>query len=420
MIVIPPPVEMEPIENSLEEKDAESSVTEDYSSKRSNEKDIERQDARKGYQSEHPETGPRHSMRDESLAASPTPARQDILASPFDAEAKARSLLKPQDTGKTKYTDSPSKKSAKGPANEARYLPHQAVGRLRSYEKPRPTNHTVGEPHQPIDRQEYYEDVKYGATGPEKSPISTSYPVPPLGKPRSYERIRPEYLRTTSASQPVGIRKIYKIKTYDEPEKAPNKHVKFSQPLASPTTLDVPTGSEPSRSDTPLSSPGNTVARDPTVISCTIDDIMKPLLPRQSNYTPVYIADTSGSQNGCSDMPPSSPKTTVARDPTESPRTTSRATGRPPLPRQSYYMPAHSSDTRGSHHGSSKMNSSKQSNTSTSREVESSDGKVDKEKEGWACNRTSCHRHFQNPFATREEAKKHIRKAHRKDRTGSE
>ena len=368
MIVIPPPVEMEHIENGLEENNAESPVTEDCSSKRSDEKDTEHQNARKGYQSEHPETGLRHSMHDESLAAFPKPARQDIQASPFDADAKARSPLKPQNTEKIEYTDSPSKKSAKGPASEARYLPPQALGRLRSYEKPRPTDHTVGEPHQPIDRQKCYEDVKYGATDPEKSPVSTSYPVPPLGKPRSYERIRPEYLRTTSASQPAGIRKIYKIKTYNEPEKASNKHVKFSQPLASSTTLDVPTGSEPSRPDTPPPFPG----------------------------------------------------TTVARDPTESSRTTSRATSRPPLPRQSDYIPVHSSDTRGSYHSSSKNNGSKQSNASTSREVESSDGKDDNENIGWACNRTSCHRHSQHPFATREEAKKHIRKAHRKDRTGSE
>ena len=411
---------MEPTETGLEEPQAESSKTGEDDSKRSNKKDTNHQNAKNCYQSEHPENGPRHSMRDESLAALPTPARQDIQASPFDAEAKARSPLKPQDTGKTKYTDSPSEKSAKGPVNEARYLPPQALGRLRSYEKPRPTDHIVGKPHQPIDRLKRYEDVKYGATDPERSPVSTSYPVPPLGKPRSYERIRPEYLRTTSASQPTGIRKIYKIKTYDEPEKAPNKHVKFSQPLASSTTLDVPTETEPSRPDTSPSSPGTAVARDPTVISCTIDDIMKPLLPRQSNYTPVYSSDTRGSQHGCSDTPPSSPKTTVARDPTESPRTTCRATSRPPLPRQSDYIPVHSSDNRGPYHCSLKDNGSKKSTQSTSREVESSDGKDGKEKEGWACNRTSCHRHFQHPFATREEAKKHIRKAHKKDRTGSE
>ena len=359
---------MEPIETGLEEIDAESSATEDDNSKRSNEKDTKHQNARTRYQSDHPENGPRHSVRDESSAALPMPARQDIQASPSNAEAKGRSLLKPQYTEKPKYTDSPSKKSAKGPANEARYRPAQALGRLRSYEKPRPTDHTVGEPHQPIDRQERYEDVKYGATDSEKSPVSTSYPVPPLGKPRSYERIRPEYPRTTSASQPAGIRKIYKINTYNEPEKAPNKHVKFSQPLASSLSLDVPTGSESSRPDTP----------------------------------------------------PTSPRTTVARDPTESPCTTSRATSRPPLPRQSYYMPIHSSDTRGFHHGSSKNNSSKQSKTLASREVKSSDGKDDKEKEGWACNRKSCHRGIQRPFATYEEADEHIRKAHKRDRTGSE
>ena len=387
MVVIIPPAEVEPIETRLEEINAESLVTEDYVSKRSNEKDTEHQNAKEGYPIEHQETSDRHSMCKESLAALPMPAREDIQASAYSAEAKGRNPLRPQYTEKTEYTDSLSKTSARGPANEARYPP-QTLGRLRSYEKPRPADHTFGKSHQPIDRQERYNDVKYGATDPEKSHVSTSCPVSPLGKPPSYERLRPELPPITSVSQPAGIRKIYRIKKYNEPDKAPEKHVKFSKPLASSSSLDAPSGSNISCPDTP------------------------------SPYS----------------------RTTIASDPTKPPRTTSQATSRPPLHRQSNYIPVHCSDTRGSHHSSSKNNSSKQSTKSTCREVKSSDSKRDKETDSynncrpdnnsdsepktnkglWACPYKHCDRHRGRPYATHEEAKEHLRIAHKRDRTGRE
>lgn len=326
-------------------------------------------------------------MGDESLAASQKPAGEGIQASGYNAEAKGINPLRPQYTGKKEYKNSPSKTSAERPANEARDLPLRTLGRQRSYEKLRPTNHTLGEPHQPIDRQERYEDMKYGDTEPEKSYVRTSYPVPSLGKPRSYERIRPQRPPTTSASQPAGIRKLYRIKTYEETDKTPPKHVKFSKPLASSSSVEVPTGSNIS----------------------------------------------------CPDTPPSSPRATLASDPTETPRTTSQATSRPPLPRQSNYIPAHYSDTTAPHHSSSKNNSSKQSTKSTIREVKSSDRKRDKESDSyssckpdnnldsepktnevtWACCYKSCDRHLR-PYATYEEAQKHVRNAHKRDHTGSE
>ena len=386
MIVIPPPAELKPIEPGLEEN-AKSSVTEDYNPKRSNEKDTEHQNAIQGYRPKHQETSYQQSMCDGSLAALPMPAREDIQASAYDAQAKGRTALRPQYTEKPEYIDSLSKTSAKGPFNEARYPP-PALARPRSYEKLRPTDHTFGESHQPIDRQERYDDVKYGATDPENSHVSTSYPVSPLRKPPSYERLRPEHPPTTSASQPAGIRKIYRIKTYNEPDKAPHKHVKFSKPLASSSSLDVPTGSNTS----------------------------------------------------CPDTPPSSPRTTIASDTTESLRTTSRATSRPSFHRQSSYIPAHYSDTRGSHHSSSKNNSSKPSSKSTSREVESFERKRDRENDSynsckpdnnsdseqktnkgpWACPYKHCDRHRGRPYATHEEAKEHLRIAHKRDRTGRE
>ena len=387
MIVTPPPAEVEPIETGLENTSAEYSVTEDNNPKRSNGKKTEHQNATKRDQPEDQETSYQRPMCDESLAASPMPAREGIKASAFDAEAKGRTPLRPQYTGEKEYTDSPSRTSAERPANKARDLPLRTFGRLRSYEKLRPTNHTLGKSHQLIDRQERYEDMKYSDTDPEKSYVGTSYPVPSLGKPRSYERIRPERPPTTSASQPAGIRKLYRIKTYDETDKTPPKHVKFSKPLASSSSLDVPAGS---------------------TISCP-------------------------------DTPPSSPRATLASDSTETPRTTSQATSRPPLPRQSNYIPVHYSDTRAPNHSSSKNNSSKQSTKSTSREVKSSDRNRDKENDSyssckpdnnldsepktnettWACCYKSCDRHLR-PYATYEEAQKHVRNAHKRDHTGSE
>ena len=377
---------MEPIETGLEDTNAEYSVTEDCNPKRSNEKNTENQNATKHYQAEHQESSYWRPMGDESLAASQKPAREGIQASGYNAEAKGINPLRPQYTGKKEYKDSPSKTSAERPANEARDLPLRTLGRQRSYEKLRPTNHTLGEPHQPIDRQERCDDTKYIATDLKKSHVRTSYPVPPLGKPRSYERIRPEHPPTTSTSQPAGIRKLYRIKTYNEPDKTPPKHVKFTKPLAS-SSLDA----------------------------------------------------SGGSDISCPDRRPSSPRTTIASAPTETPSTTSQLTSRPPLPRQSSYIPVHYSDTRGSHHSSSKNNSSKQSIKSTSREVKSSDRKRDKENDSyssckpdnnldsepktnegtWACCYKSCDRHLR-PYATYEEAQKHVRNAHKRDHTGSE
>ena len=387
MIVIPPPTVVEPSETGLEDTSAECSVTEDNNPKRSNEKRTEHQNATKRYQREDEETSYQRPMCDESLATSPMPAKEGNKASAYNAEAKGRTPMRPQYTGRKDCTDSISKIPAERPANEAQDLPLRTLGRPRSYEKLRPTNHTLGESHQPIDRQERYEDVKYGDTEPEKSYVRTSYPVPSLGKPRSYERIRPQRPPTTSASQPAGIRKLYRIKTYEETDKTPPKHVKFSKPLASSSSVEVPTGSNIS----------------------------------------------------CPDTPPSSPRATLASDPTETPRTTSQATSRPPLPRQSNYIPAHYSDTRAPHHSPSNNNSSKQSTKSTSREVKSSDRNRDKENDSyssckpddnldsepktsettWACCYKSCDRHLR-PYATYEEAQKHVRNAHKRDHTGSE
>lgn len=388
MTVIPPPAEVEPIETVLEEINAEFSVTEDYNPKGFNEKDTEHQNATKGYQLEHQETSYRHSMCDESLSALPMPAREDIRASAYNVDAKGRTPLRSQYTEKPEYPDSHPTTSTKGPANEARYLP-PALVRLRSYEKLRPTDHTSRESHQPIDRQERYDDVKYGATDARKSHVNTSNVMSPLGKPPSYERLRPEHPPTTSASQPAGIRKVYNIKTYNDPDKAPQKHVKFSKPLASSSSLDAP----------------------------------------------------GGRNISCPDTPPSSPRTTIASDPTESPRTSSQAISRPPLHRQSNYIPVHSSDTRGPHHSSSINNSSKQSTKSTSREVKSSDRKRGKENDRynsckpddnsdgeqkttkinlWYCPYKHCDRHRERPYATREEMEEHLRIAHKRDRTGRE
>ncbi len=384
MIVITPPADVNPVETILEETNAESSVTEDYNPKPSNEKDTEHQNANKGYQYEHQETSYGHSGCDEFLTTLPRPAKEDIQASVYNAETKGRKTLRPQYTKTTEYIDSLSNTSEKGTANEARYLP-PSLGRPRSYEKLRPIDHTLGKSHQPIALQKRYDDVKYGATDPEKSHVSTSHLVSSLGKPRSYERLRPH---TPSASQPAGIRKIYRIKTYNDPDKASNKHVKFSKPLASSSSLDAPTGSNIS----------------------------------------------------CPDTPPSSTQTTIASDPTEPPRTTSQATSRPLLYRQSNYTPVHRSDIMGVHHSSSKTNNSKPSSKPTSREVGFSGRKHEKENDSynsckaddnsdreqrttkyvWSCSYRHCNRHRGRPFATREEEKEHLRIAHKRDQTGRE
>ena len=375
MIVTPPPTAVEPFASGIKEINAESSVTEDYNPRLSNEKDTENQNVTKCYQPEHQENSYQHPRCDDSLAALPMPAREDIQASAYNAEAKGRTPLRPHYTEKTEYTDSLIKTSAKEPANKARYTP-PTLAEIRSYEKLRPTG-------------QHYDDVKHGATGREESHVSTSHFVSPLGKPRSYERLRPEHPPTTSVSQPTGIRKIYRIKTYNEPDKAPQKHVKFSTPLASSSSLDPP----------------------------------------------------SGSNISCPDPPPYSPRTTIASDLTEPPRSTSQATSRPPLHRQSSYVPVHCSDTRGSHHSSSKNISSKQPTSSTSREVKFYDRKHDKENdrynscrsdndsdgeqkttkdEQWSCPYKHCDRHREHPYATYEEAKQHLYTAHKRDRTGRE
>ena len=387
MVVITPPAEVVPSETGLEEINPEPPLTEDYVSKRPNEKDTEHQNAKKGNRIEHQETSYRHTLCEESLAALPMTGREDIQGSAYSAEAMGINPLRPQYTEKIEYTDSISKTSASGAANEARY-PLQTLGRLRSYERQTPADHTFRKSRQPIDRQERYDDVKHGATDPDKCHVSTSCPVSPLGKPASYERLRPEHPPTTSVSQPAGIRKIYRVKTYNEPDRAPQKHVKFSKPLASSSSLDAPTGSNIS----------------------------------------------------CPDAPPPYSRTTIASDPTELPRTPSQATSRPPLHRQSNYIPVHCSDTRGSHHSSSKKDSSKRSTKSTCREVKPSDSKRDKEtdsynrcepdnnsdsepktnKSFWACPYKHCDRHRGRPYATYEEAKEHLRIAHKRDRTGRE
>ena len=380
-------MEVDPVETLLEEIDAESSVTEDINPKPSNNNDTEHQNANKAYQLEHQATSYLHSRCDEPSATLPTPAREDIQASVYNAEIEGRTPLKPSCTKTTEYIDPHCTTSANGTANKARYL-STSLGRPRSYEKLRPTDRTFGESHQPIDLQERNDDAKYGATNPEKSHVSTSHLVPSLGKPRSDERLRHEHPSTTSTSQPAGIRKIYKIKTEKDPDKAPQKHVKFSKPLASSLTFDAP----------------------------------------------------SGRNISCPDTPPSTPRITIASDPTKTPRTTSRATSRPPLHKQSNYIPVHCSDIVASHNSSSKNNSSKPSSKSTSRETKLSDSKRDKGNDSydsckadddsyreqnttkyvWSCPYRHCDRHREHPFATHEEAKKHLRTAHKRDQTGRE
>ena len=469
MIVIPSPAEMEPIETVLEETKAESSVNEDYNPKPT--KDTEHQNATKSYQIEHQETNYRHHKCDESLAALPRPATEGIQASVINAEAtptkkkdtehqnvrksyqlehqetsyrrprcdkslaalakpaaegnqasennaeaNGRKSLRPQYNKKAEHIDSLSATSAKGAANEARdhpppltrpvsynerYIPPSlskpasdearypppSLGKPRSYERLRPTDHTSQQSHQPIKSQERNNDSKYGTTDTKSSHISTSGRVSSLGKSGSFERPRYDPPPIASVSQPAGIRKIYKVKTYDEPDKAPNKHVKFSQPLASSSS----------------------------VVACNGSDIT------------------------CPDSPLSSPRTILAGEPIGSPRTPSRATSRPSLPRQSRYIPAHSSDARASHHSSSKNNSNNnQSSTSARREVKSSDRKRDKGNDSynnrkhdddsdreekitktvWRCPYKQCDRRNGRQFATHEEMEEHKYIAHKKDITG--
>ena len=466
MIVIPSPAVSEPIETVLEETKAESSVTENcnpeptkkdtkhqnatksyqtkhqetsYQHHKCNEslaalakpaaegiqtsvisaeakptkkKDTEHQNARKGYQLEHQETSYRRPRCDESLAALAKPAAEGIQASGNNAEANGRKSLRPEYNKKAEcidwlsatsaaneardhpppltrpvsYTERYIPPSLRRPAwDEARYPP-PSLGKPRSYERLRPTDHTSQQSHQPIKLQERCNDSKYGATDPESSHIGTSGRVSSLGKSGSSESPQYDPPPIASVSQPAGIRKIYKVKTYDEPDKAPNKHVKFSQPLTSSSS----------------------------VVACNGSDIT------------------------CPDSPPSSPRTIHAGEPIGSPRTPSRATSRPSLPRQSSYIPAHSSDARASHHSSAKNNSNKESSTSTRREVKSSDRKRDKGNDSynnrkpdddsdreekitktvWRCPYEKCDQRNGYTFATHKEWEKHRYVAHKKDITG--
>ena len=378
-------------------------------------KDTEHHNARKSYQTEHQEISYRDRRCDKSLAALSRPAMAAIQAPVNNADAKGKKDSKPPYTETTEYIDSLPDTSAKGAANRARdhppplsrpvsynerYLPAYvsrpasdeacysppSLGKPRSYERLRPTDHTSEQSHQPIKPQERYKDSNYGATDPESSHMSTSGRVSSLGKSRSFERLRDDHPPIASVSQPAGIRKIYKVKTYDEPDKAPNKHVKFSQPLASSSS----------------------------VIACNGSDIADP------------------------DSPPSSPRTLLAGEPTESPCTTSRATSRPSLPRQSSYIPTHSSDVRSSPHTSSKNSSNKQSSTSTRREVKSFDRKRGKGNDSynspkpddnsdheekitktvWRCPYGKCDRLHGYSFATHKEMEEHVRHAHKRDVSG--
>ena len=323
--------------------------------------------------------------------------------------------MRPQYNKNAEYIDSLSDTSAKGVANEARdhppplsrpvsyterYIPPSlsrpasdearypppSLGKPRSYERLRPTDHTSQQSHQPIKLQERYNDSDYGTKDPESSHISTSGRVSSLGKSGSFEKPRYDPPPIASVSQPAGIRKIYKVKTNNEPVKAPNKHVKFSQPLASSSSS----------------------------IACNESDIT------------------------CPDSPPSSPRTVLAGEPTESPRISSRATIRPSLPRQSSYIPAHSSDVRASHHSSSKNNGNKQSSTSTRREVKSSDRKRNKGNDSysipkpddhsdleekititvWRCPFGKCDQRNGYTFATHKEMEEHRYIAHKRDVSG--
>ena len=311
--------------------------------------DTEHKDARKSYQLEQQESSYRHPKGDVTLTVLPRSTRADIQSSGNHAEAKGRKASRPQYTGTLSDTfanraanearDHPPPLSrpvsyherylppslSRPASDEARYPP-PSLGRPRSYERLRPTDHTSQQSHQPMKSEEHYNDSYHSATDPKSSHISTSARVSSLGKDPSLERLRYDDHPISSVSQPPGIRKIYKVKTYDEPDKAPNKHVKFSQPIDSSSS----------------------------VIACNGSDIT------------------------CPDSPPSYTQTVLAGEHTESPRTTSWAISRPSLPRQSSYIPAQSPDIRPSHHSSPKTSSNKQSSTSTRREVKSSDRKLDK------------------------------------------
>ena len=413
MIVIPSSAEVEPIETILEETKAKSLVTKDYNPKPTK-KDTEDQNATKSYQTEHQETDYRHHQCDESLAALTRPATEGIQSPANNAEVKGRKSLRPQHNKKVEYIPSLSDTSAKGAANEARdhppplsrpvsyserYIPPSLIrpasdearypppslGKPRSYERLRPTDHTSEQSHQPTKSQERYNDSSYRATDPESCHISTSRRVSSLGTSRSPEKLRDDP-PVASVSQPAGIRKIYEVKTCNEPDKAPSKHVKFSQPLASSSSF----------------------------VACNESDI------------------------ACPDSPPSSPRTILAGEPTGSPRTTSRSTSRPSLPRQSSYVPARSSDARASHHSSSKNNSNKQSSTSTRRKVKSSERRHDKGNDSynsckpddhsdreekitktvWRCPYGKCDRRNGYTFATHKEMEEHKYVAHKRDVSG--
>ena len=372
-------------------------------------RDIEHKDARKIYQLEEQESSYRHPKGDVTLTVLPRSTRADIQSSGNHAEAKGRKASRPQ------YTGTLSDTSVKVAANEARnhppplsrpvsyherYLPPSlsrpasdearhpppSLGRPRSYERLRPTDHTSQQSHQPVKTGEHYNDSNHGATDAKSSHISASARVSSLDKDPSFERLRYDDHPISSVSQPPGIRKIYKVKTYDEPDRAPNKHVQFSQPISSSSS----------------------------VIACNGSDIT------------------------CPDSPPSYTQTVFAGEPTESPRTTSWAISRPSLPRQSSYIPAQSPDVRPSHHSSPKTSSNKQSSTSNRREVKSSDRKLDKGNDSYnsgepvdnsegepkiiiktlPCPYDKCHRMNGYSFTTQKALAEHKYIAHKRSASG--
>ena len=312
-------------------------------------KDTEHKDARKIFLLKEQESNHRHPKGEVTIMELTRSTRADIQSSGNHAEAKGRKASRPQ------YTGTLSDTTVKMAANEARnhpppltrplsyherYIPPSpsrpasdearnplpSLGRPRSYERLRPTDHTSQQSHQPLKRGEQYHDSKHGAAVTTSNHISASARASSLANDPCFERLQYDDHPISSVSQPPGIRKIYKVKTYDEPDRAPNKHVQFSQPISSSSS----------------------------VVACNGSDIT------------------------CPDSLTSYAQTVPAGEHTESPHTISWAISRPSLPRQSSYIPAQSPDIRSSHHSSPKNNTNKQSSTSTRREVKSSDRKPDK------------------------------------------